>query len=105
MIQAVGSDADVYPGTGTPPRSPWGSCRNDPLHVTLAPGATWSRDQSRAAYYSSVASLFGFTFGASDGFTTNVEHDYVSHARQTTYICGDARGEAPGLAPVLYNTP
>jgi hypothetical protein len=106
MVQAVGSDADVYPGTGTPPRNPWGSCRNDPLHVTLAPGATWSRDQSSAAYYGSIASLFGFTFGGSDGFTTNVEHDYSAlHAKQTTYICGDAKGEAPTQAPILYNTP
>lgn len=106
MIQAVGSDGDVYPGTNTPPVNPWGGCRNDPLYATLAPGATWERDQSSAEYYSTVAQLFGFTFGGSDGFTQNVEHDYSAvGASETTYICGDANGEAPTAAPILYNTP
>ena len=107
MIQAVGSDADVYQGINTPPVNPWGGCRNDPLYATLAPGSTWSRDQSSAQYYSTVASLFGFTFSGSDGFTTDVEHDYSSSggAPETTYICGDASGEAPTQAPILYNTP
>lgn len=106
MIQAVGSDADVYPGTNTPPVNPWDGCRNDPLYATLASGATWERDQSSAKYYSTVAQLFGFTFGDSDGFTQDIEHNYDAvGAAETTYICGDSNGEAPTQAPILYNTP
>lgn len=106
MVQAVGSDADVYPGTNTPPVNPWGGCRNDPLYATLAPGATWERDQSSAEYYSIVAQMFGFTFGGSDGFTQDIEHDYDARgAGETTYICGNANGEDPTQAPILYNTP
>jgi hypothetical protein len=106
MIQAVGSDADVYPGTNTPPVNPWGGCTNDPLYATLAPGGTWSRDQSSAESYSGIATVFGFSFGGSDGFTTDVEHDYSAQgASEYTYICGPKDGEPPTSAPILYNTP
>lgn len=105
-IQAVGTDSDVFPGTNTPPVNPWGGCTKDPLHATLAPHSTWSLDHSSALSYDTIANLFGYTFGGSDGFTTDVEHDYSSAgASKTTYICGDARGEDPTQAPVLYNTP
>ena len=105
-IQAVSTDSDVYPGLNTPPVNPWGGCRNDPLHATLASHASWALDNSRAEFYSTVANLFGFTFGGSDGFTTNVEHDYNSTSSSpTTYICGPKNGLPPIDAPVLYNTP
>jgi hypothetical protein len=109
-VQAVSTDSDVYPGLSTPPANPWaGGCRNDPLHVMLGGAgvkATWDLDHSSAAYYSSIANLFGFTFGGSDGFTTDVEHQYSSSASSPrTYICGPKNGLPPIDAPVLYNTP
>jgi len=86
--------------------NPWGGCRNDPLYATLSSGATWDYDQSKAVTYSAIANLFGFTFGGSDGFTTDVEHDYqASKSSPTTYICGPKNGKPPIDAPVLYNTP
>ena len=110
LEQACVSDQDMAVSMGrvlnTPPVNPWGGCRNDPLHATLASHASWALDNSRAEFYSTVANLFGFTFGGSDGFTTNVEHDYNSTSSSpTTYICGPKNGLPPIDAPVLYNTP
>ena len=93
-------------GIEAPPGNPWGGCAHDPLHVTLVQHSGWERDQSQAEFYSAVATVLGFTFGGSDGFTQDVEHDYVAAPNaRTTYICGDAIGQNPTHAPILYDTP
>ena len=105
-IQAVGSEDDVFHGTNTPGVNPWGGCLNDPLHAELPPHSYWNHDLSKSEYYNGIASWFGFTFGGSDGFTTDVLHYYSSTVSSpTTYICGPKDGLSAPDSPILYNTP
>jgi hypothetical protein len=105
-IQAVSSEDDVFHGTNTPGVNPWGGCLKDSLHAVLPPHSYWDYDQSKSEYYSGIASWYGFTFGGSDGFTTDVQHDYNSTSSSpTTYICGPKDGLTAPESPILYNTP
>lgn len=52
-----------------------------------------------------AVSLLGFGVSASDGFTTSIEHDYVSApGSKTTYICAEDANVAPTAGGILYNT-
>lgn len=106
-IQMTSTGGDVFHGTNTPGVNPWGGCQGDQLRVVLQPGASWARDQSKAMTYSGVATFYNFSFTGTDGFTTDVQHDYVasSGASQTTYICGTKAAPTPSSSPILYNTP
>ena len=104
MIQAVGTAAVVNPGTNTPPVNPYGGCRNDPYGIPFTSPGTWDYDVGRAQYYSGIATVFGFTFGGSDGFTSDVEHDYTSApGAATTWLCGSPGDEVTN-SPIVYNT-
>jgi hypothetical protein len=103
--EAVGSEDDVLNDGGSPAANPWGGCQNDPLHAILQGGSYWDYDQSTAHTYSGAVSLLGFGVSASDGFTTSIDHDYVSaKGSKTTYICAHDANVAATSAGILYNT-
>jgi hypothetical protein len=106
-IQETSTGGDVSHGTNTPALNPWGSCQSDQLRVVLQPGSQWNKDVSKSQNYSSIATIYNFQFSGSDGFTTDVDHQYTasSSAPQTTYICGTKSQPNPTQSTILYNTP
>jgi len=106
-IQETSTGGDVSQGTHTPPESPWGSCQSDQLRVVLQPGSQWHLDTSKSQSYTGIATIYNFSFSGSDGYTTDVEHQYTasSSAPRTTYICGTKSEPQPSQSPILYNTP
>lgn len=103
--EAVGSEDDVFNDGGSPGTNPWGGCENDPLHVTLQGGSGWNSDKSTAHTYSGGVSILGVGVNTSDGFTQDVEHDYVSaEGSKTTYICAEDANVQPSAAGILYST-
>ncbi len=108
MIQAVGSDGDVYGNTAnTPGTNPWGGCGNDSDAAVLAGNGDsgWAKDQSTAEDYSYVATVLDFNAGGSAGFTTNIQHSYKNAGTTKTYVCGTLAEPVPVDSPILYNTP
>ena len=103
-ILAVGTSTVVGPGTNTPPVNPYGGCENDPYGEAFSGNSGWDYDVGKAETYSGIATVFGFTFGGSDGFTTDVEHDYTAaNGAATTWLCGSP-GDQITDSPILYNT-
>ena len=103
-ILAVGSAATVNPGTNTPGVNPYGGCENDKYGIPFAGGGSWDYDAGKAYDYSGIATVFGFTFGGSDGFSSDVEHDYSAAAgAATTWLCGSPGDEVTN-SPIVYNT-
>jgi len=103
-ILAVGSADVVNPGTNTPPVNPYGGCKNDPYGIAFSSPGGWDYDVGRGQTYSGIATVFGFTFGGSDGFNTDVEHDYTAASgAATTWLCGSPGDEITN-SPIIYNT-
>jgi hypothetical protein len=103
--EAVGTEDDVFNDGGSPATNPWGGCENDPLHAVLQGGSTWNYDESTAHTYSGGVSLLGVGVNTSDGFTQNIQHDYVSApGSETTYICAEDANVSAVSAGILYNT-
>jgi len=86
-----------------PKANPYHGClrSDDPFgNAQVHPGAHFSSDRARAASLSGAASLFGFSFAESTGYTSDINHDYVNNTRQVVYLCG--KGNMPNV-PILYN--
>jgi hypothetical protein len=104
VVKEVENDGDVVTGSGKPPENPYsGGCINDALNIPLETNRSWGSDRGTAQQYYATAWL-GFSFTDSEGFTSDVTHDYSSSSSSpTTYICG-----TPGVlaqeSPILYNT-
>jgi hypothetical protein len=107
--QADSSNADPFDGSKAPPDNPWGTCRSDPhglAHVDPAansshPG-TWNADRSTAKEYSDIASVWGFHFGGTTGFTDHINILWQNYSTRTpAFVCGNQTPVQD--SSVLYN--
>jgi hypothetical protein len=96
-------------GTGAhhnmaPKPNPFHGCleSEDPYgNVILHPGDHWSADRATAATISGGATVYGFSFSQSSGYTSNIADNYINNrGGRTTFICG--RGYMPNI-PIVYN--
>lgn len=104
-VVQVGTAGNVDSEPGKPAGTPYkGGCINDPLNFPLQSDSVWDYDHGQAETYGGAASFAGFSFTASDGFTSDVQHDYqTSENAATTWICGTP-GKQPSNTPIVYDT-
>lgn len=103
--EEFGTDGNAQPGTNKPQGNPYsGGCINDPYNIELIHNEGYDSDHGTATTYDTVSTVFGYSFEGSDGFTTDVEHDYsAGENAATTYICGPKNYQVDN-SPILYNT-
>jgi hypothetical protein len=91
VIEATSSVGDAYPGSQTPPIEPYPRCMDDPNgYAVVAPeNGYWGDDRSTAYNYHGIASVFGFDFDGSDGFTSDIYESWDDHGPSPTFVCGN----------------
>lgn len=104
-VEATHSASDAFPGNNLPPSqaaSPYHGCLHDPYGFATVPKSTgyWDSDMSRAITISGAATIFGFNFSASTGFTKDIKDSYSNHSSINTYVCGTQ--EMPSV-PNVFN--
>lgn len=95
-------------GTGkhhniAPKPNPYHGClkSNDPYgNAQVHPGDHFASDRAVATTVSGGATVYGFSFSDSTGYTSSIHHDYTNKSRSTVYLCG--KGYMPDV-PMLYN--
>lgn len=82
---------DAFPGSSAPAPNPYGRCYLDPHeYATVASiNGHWNEDRSTAWYYNGIATVFGFTFGGSSGFTSVVNEGWDNNGPTETDVCGN----------------
>jgi hypothetical protein len=102
-VQAASAVGDAFQGIHAPPSNPYGSCHaNDPNGYAQASsgGGTFDSDRGRASSYTGIATVFGFSFGGTTGFSNDIYQDYTNNSSKTQYYCGAST--MPDVA-VIYN--
>ena len=101
--QAENVVGDAYEGTNSPKPNPWGNCSNDPhgLAKMQSHGGFFDTDLGKAEGYSGIATVWGFGFSGSTGFTTDIKHNYSDNGTVDMYVCGS---KAMPDVPVLYES-
>jgi len=107
VVSAVGDSGE---GVNSPAPNPAGTCdpavHQDPLGwAQLSPNnGEFDVDRAVAKAYSANATVFGFSFGGSTGFTNTIHHDYHYNnpGGNTIYVCGGASGNMPN-SKVIYS--
>lgn len=102
-VQVDHAIGDAFLGSQSPAPNPYLGCRGYDPHgyAHLNPkGGIFSTDRSRALSYSADATIFGFNFGGSTGFTNDIYQSYVNHSAGAQYVCGTA--SMPDT-PVIYS--
>lgn len=88
-------------GNQHPKPNPYGGCLNDPYgKATIHPGQFFDSDRAKAATEGNAATVFGFTFSESTGFSGHAYHDYINNSHHTHYLCGTTYMSG---VPILYN--
>jgi hypothetical protein len=88
-IWVTSSVGDVTSSRAAAPGNPWGNCARDPHgDAFVGPNGSWGRDRSRSSTISGSGGWMGFTFGQSNGFTTDVNESWQA-GRRGTYVCGN----------------
>jgi hypothetical protein len=102
IVDAVQAAGDAFEGVQGPDANPYGGCLNDPngLVEMQARTGTFSTDRGTAASYSAIATIWGFSFGGSTGFSSDIMQAYSNGNSGTQYLCGAA--PMPDV-PVLYS--
>jgi len=88
-------------GSRQPRANPYGGCLNDPYgKATVHPGEFFGADRAKAVTLGGAATLWGFTFSESTGYTSGIHHNYTNNSKIVVYLCG--RNYMPGV-PMIYN--
>jgi hypothetical protein len=88
-------------GTRRPAANPYGGCLNDPFgQATVHPGEFFGADRAKAVTLGGAATVWGFTFSESTGFTSGIHHNYTNNSNKDVYLCG--RNYMPNV-PMIYN--
>jgi hypothetical protein len=102
-IQVDHAVGDSFLGSQVPPSNPYGGCAGFDPHgyaEMQANGGTFNADRSRALGYSADATLFGFHFGGSTGFTNEILQSYTNRSGGAQFVCGTTT--MPDT-PVIYS--
>lgn len=109
LVWAYSSNGDVPSGTGVPGSNPWGTCHAAPYYSELNPAGgghdgTFIKSAGTSSNYSLVATVFGFGFGGSTGYSTTNTIEYYNSSSVGSWVCGGGSG---GLSssPIIYNSP
>jgi hypothetical protein len=92
ITEATSSVGDSFPGSSTPQINPYSRCANDPngYAEVASDGGHWNDDRSVAWTYQGSATVFGFRFGGSNGFTSHVNEGWDDSGPDATFVCGNA---------------
>lgn len=101
--QPVNNIGDIYPDTKNLAGSLGHDCY-DNQYAKIPPDGKYGTNTQTAKTYSAAATLFGFTFSATTGFTTNIGVQYVNLSWATTYACSSNDSVPPQSTKVLYDT-
>jgi hypothetical protein len=107
--QVVSAVGDSTEGSNSPGANPYGGCSPgvDPLgYARLNPNkGSFDDDRATAKAYSADATVFGYTFGGSTGFTNTIHHDYSydnPSSSSDIFVCGGDSGMMPN-SKVIYS--
>jgi hypothetical protein len=109
LVWAYSSNGDTPTGSGVPPTLPWPSCQTAPYYAVLNPAGggksgTFFKMTGTGDNYSIVATVFGFSFGGTTGYTTHAQIEYFNASSVGSWVCGGGTGGIDN-SPVIYNNP
>lgn len=105
LMEDVGATGSAFLGTGSVPGAdPYGTCTDDPYgYATIAANnGTYSADRAHAETESTAATLFGFNFSASSGYSSTLFDHYKNTTPNNQTLCGT--NYMPGVKTIFNNT-